>query len=91
MHIEHVDAGVVGERRKADGRARVRGDERQLTRKPHAESFLIVGGRRPGFLLRFAVIVSGQLLDAGAEDFREQRHVRRQHRPHGEVCLWVGH
>ena len=54
-------------------------------REPRAEFFLVVGGRRPRFLLRLAVIVGGQLLDAGAEYLRQQRHVGRQHRPHGEL------
>ena len=65
-------------------------DQRQLGRQPRAEFFLVVRSRRPGLLLRLAVIIGGQFLDAGAEDFGEQRHVRRQHRPHRELRLRAG-
>ncbi len=52
MHIEHVDAAIVGERRKADGFAAKRGDEGEFARQPRAEFLLVVSGRGPGFLLR---------------------------------------
>ena len=48
--------------------------------KLRGERLLVVGGRGPGLLLRLAVVVAGQLLDAGAEDLGEQRRVRRQER-----------
>ena len=67
--------------RAAEGR-----DQRQLAGKFCAEFLLVVGRRHPRLLLRLAVVVGGQFLDGGAEDFRQQRHIRRQHRPHRE--LW---
>ncbi len=87
MHVEHVDALVVGERGKADGRAVVGRDQRQFAGKPRAEFLLVVGRRRPRLLLRLAVIVGGQFLDAGAENLRQIRHVPWQHRPHRELRL----
>ena len=81
---------VVGERSEADRRAAERRDQRQLAGKPRAEFLHVVGGRRPGLLLRLAVIVGRQFLDAGAENLRQQRHVLRQQRPHGEFRLCLG-
>ena len=49
--------------------------------KPLAERLFILGSRGPGFLLRFAIIVAGQLLDAGNENRRQHGRIRRQHRP----------
>src|SRR6185312_8327756 len=80
-------AGVAGKRGKADGRAVVGGDQRELAAKPRAELLLVIGCRRPRLALRVAVIVRGQFFDAGAKDFSEQRHVVRQKRPHGECFL----
>ncbi len=61
-------------------------DQRQFAGKLRAELLLIVGRRRPRLLLRLAVIVGGQFLDAGAENLGQQRHIRRQHRPHREFA-----
>ena len=63
------------------------GDERQLAGKPCAERLDIVRRLRPRLLLRLAVIVAGQFLDAGAENLRQERHVLRQHRTHREFFL----
>ena len=90
MHVEHVDARVVGERGEADRGAGEGCDESEVAGKFLAEFLLVVGGRRPRPLLRRAVIVGGQLLDAGAENLRQVRHVRRQQRPHRELFLRAG-
>ena len=66
------------ERGKADRRILHRGDQGQLTGELLAELFLVVGRRRPGFLLRLAVIFAGQFLDGGNEDRRQDRRIRRQ-------------
>ena len=50
------------DRRILDGR-----DQRQLSGELLAERLLVLGGRSPGFLLRLAVIVAGQLLDAATK------------------------
>ena len=49
--------------------------------EPLAELLLVVGGAGPGFLLRLAVVVAGQLLDAGGEDRRQHGRIRREKRP----------
>ena len=49
-----------------------------------------IGRGHPRLLLRLAVIVGGQFLDAGAEYLRQQRHILRQHRPHREFRLRLG-
>src|SRR4029077_7752980 len=67
-----------------------RRDERQLGGKPRTERFQVVGGLRPGLLLRLGIIFGGQFLDAGAENLGEQRHIGRQQRAHGEVGLGTG-
>ncbi len=73
MHVEHADLLPPFERDKADGRAVQGADQRQLLAEAFGEGLLIVRSSRPGLLLRLAVILGGQFLDAGAEDFCEQR------------------
>ena len=90
MHVEHVDARIIGKRREADCRAAEGRDQRQLTGKFCAEFFLVVGRRRPRLLLRLAVVLDRQFLDGGAENLREQRHIRRQHRPQRELRQRAG-
>jgi hypothetical protein len=48
-----------------------------------AETFLVVGDRDPCLLLRLAIIVAGQLLDAGDEDRRQHRRVGGKKRSQG--------
>ena len=84
MHIDQVDHLVVGERRKADRRAVHRGDQRELRAEPACEGFLVVGRGGPGPLLVLAVIVRRQFLDAGTEDFRQQRRILDEERPQRE-------
>ena len=62
-------------------------DQRQLAAELLAESCLVIGGGGPGFLLRLAVVLVGQILDAVAEDFAQQRRVRRQKRPQREFGM----
>ena len=57
---------------KSDRSAAKGRHQRQLAGKPLAEFLLVVGRRRPRRLLRLAVIVGGQFLDAGAENFRQR-------------------
>ena len=54
-------------------------DEGQASGEPRAEGRLVVGRGRPGRLLRLAVILARQLLDARLEDLGE----RGTHRPAG--------
>src|SRR4029077_16713008 len=75
------------ERGKPDRRAAMGGDQRQLDGKPRAERLDIVRRLRPRLLLRLAVIVAGQFLDAGPENLRQERHILRQHRAHREFFL----
>jgi hypothetical protein len=49
-------------------------------RQARPEGGLVLGDRSPGLALALAVIVRGELLDAGAKDFSQHRHVRRQER-----------
>ena len=81
---------VVGERGKADRRARERRHQRQFLGEPRAEFLLVVRRPRPRLLLRLAVVLGGQFLDAGAEDFRQQRHVLGQERAQGEFGEGLG-
>src|ERR1700685_1755933 len=90
MHIEHVDARIVGQRCETDRRAGECRHQRQPGRELCPERIQIGGGLRPRLLLRFAVILGGQLLDAGAKNFREQRHILRQQRAHGKIWLGTG-
>ena len=76
MHIEHVDAGIVGERGETDSGAAEGRDQRQFAGKFCGELLLVVGGRGPGLLLRGAVIVGGQFLDAGAKNLGQKRRDR---------------
>ena len=74
MHVEHVD--LVACRRARQSRPASRpcvATSVSCAAEPLAEGGLVIGGGGPGLLLRLGVIVAGQLLDAGAEDFREQR------------------
>src|SRR5262249_5009224 len=59
--------------------------------EPRREGRLVVGRRRPSLLLRRAVIVAGQLRDAGAEDLGDERRVRRQERPQRKLRLYARH
>src|SRR6266566_8089189 len=81
MHIEHVDMVRAFQRGKADRRILQRGDQRQFAGQPRAECRLVVGGAGPSLLLRFAVVVAGQLLDRRDEDRGENRRIGREVRP----------
>jgi len=81
MNIEHVDRVGPLERRKADRRAVHDCDQGKLTGKPRRKGLLVIGRRDPRGLLGRGVVVRGQLADAGAKDFREQRRVVREERP----------
>ena len=76
MDVEQVDRLVVGERRKSDRRAVHGRDQGELARQALRERLLVIGGRGPGLPRALAVIVRGQLLDAGAENLGQQRRVR---------------
>src|SRR5665811_863543 len=91
MHIEHVDPVAAGERGEADRRAGQRGYQRQMAAEPLAEGGLVIGGGGPGLLLRLAVVIGGQLLDAGAEDFAQQRGVDREIRPQRQLGVRLRH
>src|SRR5260221_4520901 len=89
MNIEQIEAVGALERHEAHRRAAERGDERQLPRQPGAEG-RVVGDGCPDGALRLAVILCGQLLDAGAKDFGEQRRIRRQIRPQRQLRIGLG-
>ena len=76
------------QRGKADRRVLQRRDQRELAGELLAEGFLVVGDGSPGFLLRLAVVVAGQLLDRGGEDRGQHGDVRGQERPQARV--WSG-
>ena len=52
-----------------------------------AEGGLVIGGGGPGLLLRRGVVLGGQVLDAVAEDFAQQRRVGRQERPQRQLGM----
>src|ERR1700722_15835097 len=81
MHIEHVDMVGPLQRGKTDRRILQRRHQREFGSQTLAETLLVLGGAGPCRLLGFAVIVAGQLLDAGGEDRREYGRIRRQERP----------
>ena len=87
MHVEQVDRLIIGERREAHGRAVHGGDQGELVAEPPRELLLVIGSRSPGCLLSLAVIVRGQLLDAGAEDLRKQRRVLDEERAQRELRM----
>src|SRR5262249_25709873 len=91
MNVKHVEPLAAGKRGKADGRAVDGTQQSYRLGEPRGEGCLVVGRRRPGLLLRRAVIVAGELRDAGAEDFRQQRRVRRQERPQRKLWLCARH
>jgi hypothetical protein len=81
VNVEHVD--VVGplERGEADRRILQRRDQRELAGQTLAECFLILGDTGPCLLLRFAIIVAGQVHDGRSKDRRQDGNIRRQQRP----------
>src|SRR5262249_58685256 len=78
-------------RREADGRAVDGAEQGQRVDEPRGEGGFVVRRRGPGLLLAGAVVVAGQLGDAGAEDFSQQRRVRRQERPQRPLPLYARH
>src|SRR5262249_53734047 len=68
-----------------DGRAVDGAEQGQRIGEPRGEGRLIVRGCRPSLLLGFAIVVAGELRDAGAKDLRDQRRVRRQKRPQRQL------
>ena len=91
MDEQHVDMVSALQRGKADRRVLDGRDQRQLSGELLAERFLVLGRRRPGFLLRFAVVVAGQPFDRGNEDRRQHRNVRRQKRPQAGFGQCLSH
>src|SRR5262249_51234330 len=91
MNVEHVDARGAGKRCEANGRAVDGAEQGQRVREPRGEGDFVVRHRRPGLLLGRAVILAGQLFDAGAKDFSQQRRIRRQKRPQRRLSLYARH
>ena len=71
--------------------AKPTGDQRQLAGEAVGEFLLVGGGSGPGLLLAFTIVVAGQLLDAGAEDFRQHRRIGRQERPQRQIGVRARH
>src|SRR5262249_54839147 len=69
MDVEHVDALGTGKRCEAHRRSVDGAEQGQRVGEPRGEGGFVVRHRRPGLLLARAVVVAGQLGDAGAEDF----------------------
>src|SRR5829696_6636571 len=57
MDVEHLDVVRLLQRGEADRRAGHGGDERQVLREPRPERPLVIRERRPGGLLRRAVVL----------------------------------
>src|SRR5205085_1720693 len=79
--IEHIDLIGALERGESNRRILQGRNQRQLTGKAFAERVFVVDGSGPGFLLRFAVIVTGQFQDGRSKDRRQYRRIRREERP----------
>src|ERR1700682_3445799 len=79
------------QRGKADRRILQRGDQRKSAGETLAELFLVVGGAGPGLLLRFAVVVAGQFLDACCEDRRQYGRVFAKEWPQGGFWQSLSH
>src|SRR5207245_6717352 len=75
----------------ADRRAVDRAEQGQSLGEPRGERRLIVRAGYPSLLLRLAVVVAGELGDAGAKDVREQRRVGRQKRPQRKLGFRLRH
>ncbi len=88
MHIEHVDLLATLERGKADRRAVHHAEQRELAHEPRGELLLVVGHGDPGPALAIAVVLGGELIDAGAEDLGDDPDVGGEKRPQRE--FWVG-
>ena len=80
MDVEHADVIGAFERGEADRRVLHGRDQRQLPGEALTELFPL-SKRGPGFLLRLAVIVAGQLLDRGNKDRRQHGRVLGKKRP----------
>src|SRR5262249_1188815 len=91
MDVEHVDALGTGKRCEADGRFVGGAEQGQRVGEPRGEGGFVVRHGRPGLLLARAVVVGGEPFDAGAEDFSQQRRVRRQERPQRKLRLYARH
>src|SRR5262245_56464290 len=91
VNVEHVDALRAGKGCEADRRAVDGAEQGQRVGEPRGEGGFVVRRRRPSLLLGRAVVVAGQLFDAGAKDFRPQRRVRRQEWPQRELRLYARH
>src|SRR5262252_3231288 len=89
MNVEHVDALGTGKRCEPDRRSVDGAEQGQRVGEPRGEGGFVVRHGRPGLLLARAVVVGGQLGDAGAEDFSQQRRVRRQERPQCKLRLYA--
>jgi hypothetical protein len=81
MDVEHVDLACADERSEADRLALRRRDKGQRTGELLGKRILVIGRSRPGALLARIVVVARELLDAGAENLRQQRRILRQIRP----------
>jgi len=68
-----------------------RSDQRELGGEALAELLFVIGGARPGLLLRFAVVVAGQLLDACDEDRRQHRRIRCEEGPQSGLWQCLSH
>src|SRR5262249_48035402 len=90
-NVEHGEALATGKRCEAEGRAVEGAEQGQRVREPRGEGGFVVRHRRPGLLLARAVVVAGQLFDAGAKDFSQQRRIRRQKRPQRRLSLYARH
>ncbi len=91
MHVEHVDMIGALQRGKSDRRILQRGDQREFGGQPLAELLFVIGRAGPGLLLRFAVILAGQLLDRGNEDRRQDRRIGREKRPQSGFWQRLSH
>ncbi len=87
MHVEHIDAVAAIERCEADRRSVDDAEQGQALRQPRPEGQFVVGDRRPSPLLGLAVIVPGQLLDAGAQNLGDERSIGRQVRPERQLGM----
>ncbi len=79
------------QRGEADRRILQRRDQRELTRKTLAELLFVIGGAGPRLLLRFAVVLAGQFLDAGCEDRRQHGRILRKERPQSRFGQRLSH